>query len=489
MMDEILQTWLHDQLFEQVPCSIAIINREYNIVDHNRKFQDLFGPGRGKLCHSVYKKSIKPCEECIASLTFEDGRFRVNDEVGIDRNGRTAHYLVHVAPIIDDRGDIPYIIEMSTDITGIKRLQSEYQVLFDEVPCYIAILNRDYKIVRINELMQETFGPATGKPCWEIFKRRDEKCRDCPAEKSFQDGETHTCKQVGVDKNGKETHYMMTSSPLYRGDTINHVIEMAVDVTKVHKLEKEKVEAERLAAVGQTVAGLAHSIKNILAGLEGGVYIFKTGLDRNDRSRIDQGWDMVDRNIDKISVLAKSLLNFSKGEKPKVEPVKPAELAREVVELFSEAARKQGVELRAEIDDHIPEAMMDREGIHTCLTNLVTNAIDACLTSEKSGCEVTVVCREAGNAIIFEVEDKGCGIDYEVKQKVFTNFFTTKGKSGTGVGLLLTRKITQEHGGKVSFKSIPGEGSVFMLTFPRESLPVPGEEPADKGGESAGGWT
>ena len=124
-MNELLQDWLREQLFEQVPCSIAVIDRDYSIVDHNRKFQELFGPGRGKLCHMVYKKRKKPCEQCIASKTFSDGKYRVNDEIGIDCNGRTAHYLVHVAPIFDPDGEIPYIIEMSTDITGVKRLQSE----------------------------------------------------------------------------------------------------------------------------------------------------------------------------------------------------------------------------------------------------------------------------------------------------------------------------------------------------------------------------
>ncbi len=473
MLDESLQVWLHDQLFEQVPCNIAVIDRDYNIVDHNAKFQELFGPGRGKLCHSVYKKRSKPCSQCIASKTFADGKYRVNDEVGVDRNGRTAHYLVHVAPIFDENGDIPYIIEMSTDITEIKRLQSEYQVLFEKVPCYITIVNRDYRIVSANELMRNTFGATSGQHCWEVFKHRDEKCEDCPVEQSFKDGQTHTCEQVGFNKDGEKTHYVVTSSALDKSDTVNHVIEMAVDVTRIHQLEQEKIEAERLAAVGQTVTGLAHSIKNILAGLEGGIYIFKTGLDRDERARIDQGWGMVNRNIDRISSLTKNLLNFSKGTHPKVEMIDTVQLTQEVVDLFKDSAMEQGIQIIPELDPDMQQAAFDRESLHTCLANLVTNAIDACQMSEKPGCTVTVRCQERDGSLVFEVEDKGCGMDYEVKQKVFTNFFSTKGKGGTGVGLLLTRKITQEHGGKVSFESIPGEGSVFRLKFPRERLPLP----------------
>jgi signal transduction histidine kinase len=114
---------------------------------------------------------------------------------------------------------------------------------------------------------------------------------------------------------------------------------------------------------------------------------------------------------------------------------------------------------------------MDPEGIHECLANLISNALDACQMSDKPVCEIRVRCREENDAIIYEVEDQGCGIDYEVKHKVFTNFFTTKGQGGTGLGLLLTRKITQEHGGKIFMESTPGEGSLFKLTFPRRRLP------------------
>jgi len=94
-----------------------------------------------------------------------------------------------------------------------------------------------------------------------------------------------------------------------------------------------------------------------------------------------------------------------------------------------------------------------------------------------------VRCKEEKDTIVFEVEDQGCGLDYEVKQKVFTNFFTTKGESGTGLGLLLTRKITQEHGGRITMESAPGKGSLFRLLFPRSRLPKP--PPSQEGEGSA----
>jgi PAS domain S-box-containing protein len=476
MVDPTLQAWLHTQLFEQVPCSVAIIDRNYTIVEHNRNFEKLFGPGRTHLCHAVYKKLSRRCDPCMAERTFLDGKIRVNDEVGVDRNGRVAHYLVHMVPIVTPQGEIPYIIEMSTDITEIKRLQREYQILFEKVPCYIVVLNREYRVVRANERMRETFGASTGEYCWEVFKRRAGRCEDCPAHLAFLDGEMHSCEQVGINKDGEKTHYVVYAAPLSKRDSVTHVIEMAVDVTRIYQLEQEKLEAERLAAVGQTVAGLAHGIKNILTGLQGGMYVFKSGLDRGESSRIDQGWKMLDRNIDKISTLTKNLLSFSKGTLPKVRMVRPVDFVREVVDLYKDAALQQDVELHAELDETIDPAPFDPEALHSCLANLVANAIDACQLSERPSCKVTIRCREEKDAILFEVEDQGCGMDYDIKQKVFTNFFTTKGSGGTGIGLLLTRKIIQEHGGKIYLESSPGEGSLFRMTFPRHRLPKPTSE-------------
>lgn len=476
MLDKVLQGWLQSQLFEQVPCNIAVINKNYTIVDHNRNFQELFGPGKGKACYDVYKKRSQPCEQCMAAKSFVDGKVRVNDEVGADLEGRTAYYLVHIVPIVTGDGEIPYIVEMSTDISETKRLQREYQILFEKVPCYVTTLNRDFRIVRANDRVRETFGAAPGKYCWEIFKRQAEKCSSCPAEITFADGETHSAEHVGINKDGEKTYYIATSSPLSGSEPLNHVIEIAVDVTRLHQLEEEKIEAERLAAVGQTVAGLAHGIKNILTGLVGGQHILNTGLERDDRERIDEGWGILNRNIDKVSALVKNLLSFSKGETQKVRLVKPWELAYEVVELYRDTAEQQNIELKADCDERIKPAYMDPEGIHDCLANLVSNAIDACQMSEGPICDVLLRCREEGENIIFEVEDTGCGVDCEVKHKVFTNFFTTKGNGGTGLGLLLTRKITQEHGGKVSIESIPGQGSSFRLVFPRNRLPKPDSE-------------
>ncbi len=313
--------------------------------------------------------------------------------------------------------------------------QEEYQTLFDRVPCYLTVIGRDFRIVRANDSFRENFGDALNQHCYNLYKRRNTKCVNCPAVKTFNDGKVHTSRQQGIGVHGQKIYYVVSTSALIKGaKNIDYVIEISNDVTGMKKLEEKVIEAKRLGAVGQTVAGLAHSIKNILMGLEGGKYIVSLGLKKNDQQMINQGWEMLERNFDKTTSLVKDFLSFSKGRVPNVDIVNPADLVLEIVDLYKDVAAQSGIELKPEIDDHIKPVPFDKAGIHTCLTNLVSNAIDACLMSEHKGTEVTIKISEKRNKIIFEVHDNGSGIDYEIKKKIFTTFFTTKGGGGTGLG-------------------------------------------------------
>ena len=589
-----VRTWIGRQLFEHVPNNIAVIDRDFNVVVANSQFKAVFGDPVGKHCFQVYKSRDAVCEHCMAARTFEDGKVRVTDEDGLDKNGRPAHYVVHIAPVYDEVGRIPYVIEMSYDLTETKSLQREYNLLFERVPCYVAVINRDLRIVRANALLRETFGDSVGEHCYEVYKNRTAKCPDCPALKSFATGGSYHAEQVGVDKQGGPTHYVVSTSPLARSDhQSSHVIEMMLDVTDVHKLsaelvkqssfrnilientldslvavddagivnifnhaaeslfkiasesvvnaergerflpqefvaaiengrtnlalaetsvvdvggeeipvrfsgsilkdgerkigaaaffqdlreikqlERDKLENERLAAVGQTVAQLAHGIKNILTGLKGGMYAIKSGVKSGSEERTTKGWEMLERNVERITTLVKGFLSFSKRHVPKMEETDPQALAREVFSLYYAGALKAGITLLFEGEEDIPPATLDPSDIHTCLANLVSNAIDACRTSKKEGCGVSLRVKQGDGTIIFEVEDTGCGMEPEVREKVFKSFFTTKGLGGTGLGLLVTKKIVQEHGGRIEVESEAGEGSCFRLELPRDRSKKP----------------
>ena len=380
MLKTDLQRWLHEGLFEQVPVNIAIIDKDFNLVEANQNFYRLFGRWKNKKCYEVYKGASKPCKNCMAVETFKDGKERVSDEVGLNKSGKKSHYVVHIAPIKSRRkeeDEIPFVIEMSTDVTETKQWQREYQLLFDRVPCYVHILDRDFKIVRANQKQRDIFGDNRGKYCYEVFKHRKTKCENCPAERTFRDGLTHTNEQEGLTKDGETINYMVTTTPLSRpGEETAYVIEMSTDLTQLKKLEREKIEAERLAAVGQTVAGLAHSVKNMLMGLEGGMYMVRTGLKKSNNERIVEGWEILERNFEKTTSLVRDFLSFSKGRLPSVKMVNPNELVIEIVELYQDAAQQQGIYLETDLQEKISPVFLDPDGLHTCLTNLVSNIND-----------------------------------------------------------------------------------------------------------------
>jgi signal transduction histidine kinase len=349
--------------------------------------------------------------------------------------------------------------------------QKEYNTLFNRVPCYLTVIDKNFKIVRANDAFRDNFSDPYNRHCYEIYKRRKSKCLNCPAEKTFKDGKVHRSHQQGIGKHNQKIYYIVTTSSLIKeAKTIDYVIEISSDITPMKKLEEKVIEQERLGAVGQTVAGLAHSIKNILMGLEGGKYIVSLGLKKNNKDMINQGWEMLERNFDKTTSLVKDFLSFSKGRLPELKMVNPVELVWEIIDLYKDVAARSGIKLTPIIDEKINPVPLDKAGIHTCLTNLVSNAIDACLMSEHKGTEVAIKISEIRKKLVFEVQDNGSGIDYEIKKKIFTTFFTTKGGGGTGLGLLTTRKIVEEHGGKLSVVSQKGKGANFKMEFLRKRL-------------------
>ncbi len=272
-----------------------------------------------------------------------------------------------------------------------------------------------------------------------------------------------------VSKSGERIPVMFSGSILYEGDQKLGAVAFFQDLREIKRLQRELVHSERLAAVGQTVAGLAHGIKNILHGLKGGSYLVDVGIAKKDSEKLSKGWEMIKRAIGRTSNLVMDLLSYSKEREPQFEKCSPNAIAAEVCDLVRERAEQEHTELVCDFDPAIGPVFMDPHTIHTVLLNLVSNAVDACLFDENTSKKWQVRVRTAAETrqmIRFEVNDNGMGMSDEVKEKMFTSFYSTKGHRGTGLGLLVTHKLVEEHGGRIEVATQLGQGTTANVWLP-----------------------
>ncbi len=279
-------------------------------------------------------------------------------------------------------------------------------------------------------------------------------------------------KEVTIHRENKsDVPVRFSAALLYDGEDIIGSVGFFQDLSEIKRLEQELVKSERLAAIGQTVARLAHYIKNILTGLKGGTYIVNIGLDKNDTDKLRTGWCMVEKNVGRISSLVFDLLTYSRERSPEYRNCLPNDIVEDVCELMEGTAMENQIKIVRDFGPRVKAVSMDPDMVHRTLLNLVSNAVDACIfdLDDTKQHEVSVKTRlEKGNIIRFEVADNGCGMNEEVKNKIFTAFFSTKGGKGTGLGLLVIQKLVYEHGGSIDILSEVGEGSTFIVRLPHK---------------------
>jgi signal transduction histidine kinase len=245
---------------------------------------------------------------------------------------------------------------------------------------------------------------------------------------------------------------------------IGHQAALAVEDTRYYSA---MVQAERLAAIGQTIATLSHHIKNILQGIRGGSYLIEMGLKDHDESIVGKGWNIVEKNQNKISALVMDMLTFSKEREPDLTAANVNTVVRDVVELMQARAQEEQVDLRLNSAEDMPDMVFDPEGIHRAVLNVVTNAIDAVAETEPPRGVVVETRRLADrNVVQIEIRDTGPGIAVDQLDKLFSPFISSKKSRGTGLGLPVSQKILTEHGGKISIENLPVHGACFTLEFP-----------------------
>jgi PAS domain S-box-containing protein len=456
--------------FNEMPCFVAIHNRELKVMATNQLYKDRLGDKIGRDSGEIYHEACNSPGAGPVAQTLESGRGQRSRHTILYQDGSRSTVMVHTAPIRGSRGDLELVLEISVDISEIGRLQEEllatqqrYQQLFDAVPCYITVQDRDFNITASNRLFKEDFGEDVGYHCYRLYKHRDRPCEDCPVSRTFQDGQCHRSEMAVAAKSGEQYHVLINTAPILNAaGEIEQVMELSTNITEIRQLQN------RLVSLGLMVSSISHGVKGILTGLDGGVYLLGSGLARGNDDKIREGMDIVRQMVDRIRNLVMDILYYAKERALDWKRMPVVDFAEDIVAVVVPKFQNHPIEFIKNFDSAAGAFEVDAAVASTAIINIIENAIEACMEdrSGKSHRIVFTACRENGH-IIFDIKDNGVGMDEQTQESIFNLFYSSKGQAGTGLGLFIAKNIIQQHGGTIQVTSSPGQGANFRVKLPR----------------------
>jgi len=338
----------------------------------------------------------------------------------------------------------------------------------------VITVNTKGLIQTFNRGAEQALGYGRG----ELFGQRVEVLFDDPQERDIalarlgeKDNVTNWETRLRT-KDGLIRHVLLTLSRLRNreGELIG-TLGISKDITREKELQKKLIQSESAAAIGRAVTGIQHAIKNMLNTLRGGLYIVGVGRKNKKPQQIDEGCSMIEEGLTRINDLSQLMLKYAREWRVEPEPVDLADLVEKISLAVQQTAKERGVVLSSEVNGSLPKVPCDPRLIHMGLMDIVSNALDAVELKEYAAdAPPAVAIRLAraadGQSAVVEIADNGAGMTKEVIDNVFTPFFTTKKKTGTGLGLALTSRFIELHDGKIEVESEPGEGTVFRISLP-----------------------
>ena len=237
-------------------------------------------------------------------------------------------------------------------------------------------------------------------------------------------------------------------------------------------LVREKTELQdHLSSLGLMIGSISHAIKGLLTGLDGGMYLLDSGFRKENKDRIEEGWETVKLMVERIRKLILDILYYAKQRDLKWERVDAIRFATDVATVIEPKMSDCNIAFGRNFDETAGQFEIDAGYVHSALMNILENAIDACMRDgAKQDHQIVLALLQDKEHIIFEVHDNGVGMDEDTRSKIFTPFFSSKGRRGTGLGLYISNQIIEQHGGQIRVTSRPGRGTCFTIRLPKTSL-------------------
>lgn len=347
--------------------------------------------------------------------------------------------------------------------------QNMLKTIIDQLDQEILFMDNEGIVVDMNKTVLTNLGvpkkAILGRSYCEIFKGTEEP--ECGYEKdplgnALTSGEVIETVTAEVDTDGRLRYKRIYIYPVFDEDGVaNHAVAIRRDITQRTSIEQRLQQAEKLASIGELSTYMAHEIRNPLFTISGftNSLMRMEGLDDKAREKLAIILDESKR----LDAVLKSLMNFTRPTGAQVTEVDANSLVSATMAIMSLPCENQSVTATVELEEGLPKVKANPDLIKQCLINLIKNALEA--MEEMDGGTLNVSTSMENDFVVMTIEDTGVGIPLEIRDKIFSPFFSTKGK-GAGLGLAQTRKIVDEVGGAVDLTSVEGEGTTITLYLP-----------------------
>ena len=470
-----LQRAQFQQLFDNSPDAIVMLDTKERVLQANSGFERLFGYGAEEIRDRPIKELIIPedraKEASALSRAVFHGRFVREEEVRRRKDGSLVDVSIVGYPLRLE-GKLVGIYVIYSDISArrkmerdIRRAAEEWRETFDSISDAVSIHGSDFRLRRVNKAFAARFGTTPrqiiGKHCYEVVHGTKEPVPGCPHQETLRTERPAGAEFLTSD-NG--VCLELTTSPIFdeRGEVAG-TVHIARDVTERKQQSLQLMMTDRLASIGELAAGTAHELNNPLTSVIGFSQLL---MEREVPNDIREDLELIHSEARRAAEVTKNLLTFARKHAPVKQANRIEIIVEDVLRLRAYEQRLSNIRVKKQFAAGLPEVVVDYFQIQQVLLNLIINA-EYFMTEAHKGGILTIAARRRNSTMIISVADDGPGIPKEDLSQVFNPFFTTKKAGrGTGLGLSICHGIVTEHGGRIYAKSELGRGATFFVELP-----------------------
>ena len=257
-----------------------------------------------------------------------------------------------------------------------------FRGLFEDLPSLVGVVDEHYQLTAVNRAFREKYGGSLeGLSCHSVLKRKDEPCADCPVRQTLDNGQSRQVEIEIADAEGSKSRMLVWTAPVRDASgRISNVLMLLTDLSLIMDIQ------DHLASLGLQIGSLSHSLKGLLTGLDGGMYLMDSGLKKENEALVQEGLDVVKKTAEQIRNMVLDVLFFAKDRELKKERLSVRDFSREAIAASEAKARELGIEFHFFCDDNAGFFEGDPPALQTALTNILENALEACRDDQaKSG--------------------------------------------------------------------------------------------------------